>query len=120
MFSRMVGEYVPSADTTFLPKATDYVFSQAPELRGEKSPEKKFCLNQVSNPQLPGHESDTLPSLVPNTHCWKRKKMHPHQVFPFFPLQDVLTKLSSSISLTFSQKTNFRFLQTETVCRRNF
>ena len=35
------------------------------EVRGENKPEKKVRLNQVSNPQPPGHESDTLTNEPP-------------------------------------------------------
>ena len=37
------------------------LFSHASaEIRGENTPERKFCLNRVSSSQPPGHESDTL------------------------------------------------------------
>ena len=41
------------------------LFSHALEVRGEKYPRRKVCLNRVSNSQPPGHESHTLTNEPP-------------------------------------------------------
>ena len=42
------------------------LFSHASaDVRGENTPEKKFCLNRVLNSQPPGHESNTLTTEPP-------------------------------------------------------
>ena len=46
------------------------LFSHASaEVRGENTPERKSRLNQVSNSQPPGHESDTL-TTEPQIMTW--------------------------------------------------
>ena len=53
-----------STDAAFLSEVTDKLFSDAPEVGGEKH-HRKVCRNRVSNLQPPDQDPDTVPVEIP-------------------------------------------------------
>ena len=65
-----------STNTTFLSKATDYFYHMLPQSLDTKYAGKKVRLNQGSNSQPPGHESDPLITEPAGRGYWWNRHTH--------------------------------------------